>query len=152
MNRRSLMPSAFCVAMLLATALDADEQTLYTWVDASGTVHYSDKPEDPGARAVGLTSRRTDPARVANEQAARQTRREERDQAMADAAAAAAEEEQEARERARNCERAQARLRMLSVARRPFRVDENGQQIYLTAGQIVEEQTQAQAQVNEWCN
>jgi hypothetical protein len=154
MNRRhgTRAACALAAAMLVTSAATpADEQALYTWVDADGTVHYSDTPDDPQARRLGLGSRRTDLARVKSELDRRAAEREARDREAGDAEADAAQSAREAAERDRRCERAQARLRTLQVARRPFRVDENGQQLYLTEDQISEERRAAQQAVSEHC-
>ncbi len=147
-------PQVALVALLalLAGASLAEEQTLFTWVDADGTVHYSDKPEDPGAKPVAIASRRTDQVRVENEVATRQAQRAAREQAAVEAEEASAQQAREREQQRYRCDQARARLRTLSVARRPFRVDENGQQVYLNDGQIASEQAQAQAAVDQWCN
>lgn len=152
MNRPPVIALCLLAGLLAGGTARPAEQTLYTWVDADGTVHFSDKPEHPGARPVDVASRRTDPMRVASERAAREAREKTRERALAEAAETEAEERREAERRRERCERAQARLRTLTVARRPFRVDENGQQLYLEEAQIEAEKAQARAQVAEWCN
>lgn len=146
--------SAALLAVTLTLPIDAgraEEQALYTWVDSDGTVHYSDKPDDPRARRLEIGTRRTDLARVKSELDAREAQRREREQQQLSSAEASEQEAREQAERRRRCERAEARLRTLSVARRPFRVDENGQQLYLTEGQIAEERAAAEQAVREYC-
>ncbi|MEO0423094.1 MAG: DUF4124 domain-containing protein [Pseudomonadota bacterium] len=151
-KQRPQIAAAAALLTVLASAGIAEEQTLFTWVDADGTVHYSDKPEHPGAKEMEMASRRTDEARVANEVATREAQQTARQQAAAEAQQASAEQAREQEQRRYRCDQARSRLRTLSVARRPFRVDENGQQIYLNDGQIAAEQAQAQAAVDQWCS
>jgi prophage tail gpP-like protein len=154
MKRVSSLSAVLLAAVattLMSTGI-AEEQALYTWVDADGTVHYSDTPDDPRARKLALGSRRTDLGRVKSELDSVDADREARAEAAAQAEKEAEESAREEAARAQRCRQAEARMRTLMVARRPFRVDENGQQLYLTDGQITEERSAAQQAINEHCN
>lgn len=44
MNKSLLLLCAFLFAVMSSAAVFADDQPIYKWTDAQGTVHYSDKP------------------------------------------------------------------------------------------------------------
>jgi ribosomal protein S14 len=155
---RCLRPAAIAAlagaaATMLLTGAQAqeDEKALYTWVDDTGVVHYSDTPDDPRARRLAIGTRRTDLARVQDERQQVVLEREARAEASIEAAEREAQAAREAAEQERRCARARARLRTLSVSRRPFRVDENGQQLFLTEGQLDEERLDAEQAVSDNC-
>lgn len=144
------------LAMLLAGPAAGGDSTLYKWVDSQGNVHYSDKPRSPGAEALGIRSARTDPDRIqamkAAEAEAEQTAAEQADAEQAEGAEQAALDARNAEIRAGNCEKARKLLAQLETARRPHRIDENGEHQYLSAEQIDQERIEAQAAIDEFCN
>lgn len=137
----------FVVFALLCAPAGAE---VYTWTDAQGNVHYSDKPV-AGAQAVDVRSARTDPALIEAER----RKAEEAQAAEAEAQQKAAEAEQEsaaeAARRAGNCEKARVRLSAILGAQRPYRTSADGERHYLSSEEIDAEIREAEGGVAQWC-
>ncbi len=139
---------------LCISAANAGDSTLYRWVDDNGAVHYTDKPRGQ-AQAIDIRSRRTDNAAVLqrNTAAAEQAVAvAEQDRANAEQAEQTATDAQaEQKRKAANCARARTALAQLRTARRPYRIDEQGEHQYLSSEQIDQERVDAEAAVAEFC-
>lgn len=74
MKRLLALTTVLLFASLFSAAVLADDQTVYKWTDAQGTVHYSDKPPAqamPDLQTMDLPAfPPQDPAKIAADQAA----------------------------------------------------------------------------------
>jgi hypothetical protein len=142
---RNILIIGLGLAAAVATAAD-----VYTWTDADGKVHYSDKPV-AGAQGLDIRSARTDPAQI---EAARK-QAEEQQAAEAEATQKAAEAEQasaaDLAKRDENCQKARVRLSAILGAQRPYRVTADGERHYLSAEEIDTEIAEAEGGVSQWC-
>lgn len=144
--------AAICLAGSCAFAGD-----VYKWVDEDGNVHYGDRPTADSER-MDIVSRPTDPAAVS----ARRDKAAvvEPEASPAEEQAAAPEEEkrptraernQQRQEKAEQCAEARERLQRHLVARRMYRVDENGERVYYDDAEIQAAKEKAQQKVDEFC-
>jgi len=142
----------------LATAIAAGASEIYKWTDAEGNVHYGDRPAGEYANSTErlfIVSRPTDPGQVQ----AMIDARHERQAAATEAHEKRAEEEKsysqkkaEAADRAKQCESARASLQKYVQSRRLYRLDDNGERVYLDEQQTQEARDRMQAQVEEYCS
>lgn len=123
---------------------------VYTWTDAQGHVHYSDKPVS-GAQTLDIQTAPTDPTRIA----AQQKQADEQQAADADASKkaddAAKLSETDAKKKEENCQKARARLSAITGAQRPYRAQADGERHYLSSEEIDKEIKDAEASVGQWC-
>ena len=124
---------------------------VYTWTDADGHVHYSDKPV-AGAQTLDIRTAPTDPARIDAER----KQAEEKQAADTDAQKKTAEvaklSAEDATKRDENCKKAQARRSAIVGAQRPYRTTPEGERHYLSAEEIDAEIKEAEAGVSQWCS
>jgi hypothetical protein len=134
------------------------EKEVFRWVDEQGVVHYSDRPIDPRARATGITFQPTDPARI-REQELRQW--EQQNQAAESArdeqegavdALEANKKAQEARIRQLECKAARERYETYTTAPRLYESLPGGERRYLTDEEFSAARSQAEADVETWCD
>jgi hypothetical protein len=166
------MKRANCAVSLLAAVLAAAPLTvpaqMYKWVDAEGTVHYSDQPPPaqgakqqrtlPKPRAAAPA---TAPAGDGTQAAAAPNRpKTPAEQEMEfrkrrlEAAEAEAKRQQEAeaaKEKQRNCDQAKARVATLQQGGRITRSTPSGEQIYLEDAEIARELVDARKVADSWC-
>jgi hypothetical protein len=123
---------------------------VYTWTDAQGKVHYSDKPV-AGAHSLDVASKPTDAALVEAER----KKLEEQQAADAEAEQTAEEAQQvsaaDTARREENCLKARARLSAIIGAQRPYRSLPDGERHYLSDAEIDTEIAEAEDGVSEWC-
>lgn len=139
---------------LLVSAMAQAE--IYRWTDASGTVHYSDTPpEGVNAVLVGIQSRPTDRARIAEQRRATLGARQankliEQEQDYESETQAATEAEQRmAREEA--CLQARDRLERYNSSPRMYRELENGEREWLSEQEAEQAREQAARSVADLC-
>jgi hypothetical protein len=136
------------LGLLAAAAVNAG---VYTWTDADGRVHYSDKPV-AGAETLDIRTARTDPARIEAER----KQAEEKQAADADAEKKASDAakvaSEDAAKREENCKKAQARRSAITSAQRPYRTTPDGERHYLSSEEIDAEIKDAEAGVAQWCS
>lgn len=137
------------VCLLAGTSSLANE--IYKYTDENGTVHYVDRPTNaPSEERVLIASKKNTaaPRRQDADSADWRERRAER-QAAADAKTKAKEDDQE---RARLCLQQRERLEEYKVASRLYRMDEQGERVYLSEEEIEEARRQVQNQIQEHCS
>ncbi len=154
-------PYAKLLILLTLTAAAGQamaEKEVFRWVDEQGVVHYSDRPIDPRARATGITFQPTDPARI-REQELRQW--EQQNQAAESArdeqegavdALEANKKAQEARIRQLECKAARERYETYTTAPRLYESLPGGERRYLTDEELSAARSQAEADVETWCD
>ncbi len=139
---------------LLAGAASASD--IYKHVDADGNISYGDRPSGaPAEQRVNVVSRATTSAQVQasvdrtlalEEQS--ELRREEREAKKA----AQREQAQAAADRASKCSDYRQKMLRYSESRRLYRVDENGERVFLDDSEREKETQHMQGLINEFCS
>lgn len=141
------------IFILLACLCSAASAEIYTWRDASGKVHYSDKPP------AGLDARTVRGAPAAGPSAEGASRslaeremdfRKRRDEA-AKAQAKAETDKREAEESRRNCEQAKRQLQALESGQRMSRINAAGERVPLDDAMRAQEIESTRRSVESWC-
>ncbi|OEY66667.1 DUF4124 domain-containing protein [Marinobacter sp. X15-166B] len=150
MIRKTLLLAA---TLALAPALSS-ASPVYTWTDEHGITHFGDR-QPPGTRAEPINMRTPKPARSGNDD---QTSPQQRLQQLHDRQGAEAENarlqaQQEAQEKQRQatCAAAEENLRILRTRGR-IRIEENGEQRYLTPEEIDEKRVTFETIASESCS
>lgn len=133
--------------LLMAAAASAG---VYTWTDAQGRVHYSDKPA-AGAETLDIKTSPTDPTRIAAQQKQAEEQQAADAQAQQKAVETAKVSEEDAKKREENCQKAHARRSAITGAQRPYRTQPDGERHYLSSEEIDQEIKDAEAGVGQWC-
>ena len=137
----------FLAALLLSVSALA---SVYKWTDASGRVHYSDKPPATAAERLDIETSRTDPAQLT-------ARVDEPDPAQPETIVAdEADREQLEREqkirRDENCARAMKARDSLLSATRVYEPLPGGGRRYLEQEEVDQKMADADRDVQEWCD
>ncbi len=142
--------------MALTFAAGAAASEIYRWVDAEGNVHYGDRPSGEATeQLLQLSYARTDGSAVEERVQERLDAQSARTEAQAEQEKAeqeAAKEAEIAAEQQKACETARARLETYRNSRRLYKVDENGERVYLDEEQIQAASRKIQEQIAEFCN
>ncbi len=142
---------ATAVSALLA--LGAAQAGVYKWVDEQGNVHYGDRPDGQGAKALQVPEGRgAAPPPATDSRAERQRRlldametdRIERREARRQQAAAAEDRE-------RRCHYARDRLRRFEAAARLYDLDGQGERRILSDRERALALDRAKADIKKWC-
>ena len=145
-----------CAVTAMTVAGGAMANEIYKWTDENGTVHYGDRPSGAATEErLAMTFTRTDNAAVQQRVQARvdaTAAREEARSAAAKAQEEAAEQEAEAAARADRCDKARARLEQYLQSQRLYRMDENGERVYLDDAQLETARQKAEEQITEHCS
>ena len=153
------MKSTIRIIALVTAALTigsgAFANEIYKWVDEDGNVHYEDRPSGSASeQRLALSYERTDPASIEQLKADRAEALVAREEAEAEqaeeqqaAAAVAAREEA----RRKKCESYRASLDTFANSRRLYKVDENGDRVFLEDDEIQETRARAEALVAKYC-
>ncbi|MFV8572633.1 DUF4124 domain-containing protein [Marinobacter sp. SBS5] len=148
MNRKILM---FSILMAATPGLAADS-SVYKWTDDNGVTHFGDRqPTGKKAEQVNVrsgTSRNASSSRVTPQE--RLSQIEEQQQATAQRKKETAVEEANRKQREANCETAKANLKVIGSNAR-IRVEEDGEQRYLSPEEIEEQRQKFEDIANENC-
>jgi hypothetical protein len=144
------------MVLAMASLAEAQDTSVYKWVDPQGVPHYSDQPPtDASAEELNIRVRRTDktvaqnrpkPKSEAGETAPAPAANE------ADQSAEDADRQKVLAERAATCEKARDRVAKYGNARRLYKPGPDGERIYLTDEEIDAERADAERAVTEWCD
>ena len=146
------LTATLILSVALASAASASE--IYKWTDEDGNVHYTDKPLDPSSVQVNVDSRPTDNAGVQAQTQARLDRQQAAAEEAANAPAGPTPEEirAEKKERANTCEKYRARQASFVRSRRIYRMDENGERVYLDEAETQKTRDNVDEKVREYCD
>ncbi len=147
MNSRSLL-----LAVVIAIAPgSAISESVYKWTDEDGITHFGDR-QPAGTRAETVNIRTGGSAnRVAGQSPQDQVEElEGRQQDAAERQRLEVVEEARQKQRSANCEAAQSNLRILASTSR-IRVEEDGEQRYLTPDEIIEKRKSFEQIAQENC-
>ncbi|HEY5703816.1 MAG TPA: DUF4124 domain-containing protein [Gammaproteobacteria bacterium] len=139
----------FMLCCLLCTMVSAAE--VYKWEDEQGRVHYSHKPPDDGADAIEIKPHHeADQAtlkRIEKNEKLLRVYEEERQISKQEAMEARKEEE----ERRKQCTRAKKALDNLEYAGRLYRLNENGEKVFLSEEERNNEKQAIRKQMKKVC-
>lgn len=123
---------------------------IYKYTDENGVVHYVDRPTNAPSEERVLVASRKSTASPRQESGDAPDWRERRAQRQA-AEEAATKAKEDDKERARLCQQQRERLEEYKVASRLYRMDEQGERVYLDEAEIEEARRQVQNQIEEHC-
>jgi alanyl-tRNA synthetase len=139
----------------LVTASVPASADIYRRVDEKGRVHYSDRPMPGAVRVKAVTSQPTDPEAVAARTEAEQQQRQAADAAakkdQTTANAAKAVNQDMAKVASERCKKAKEDYRVAIESQRLYRIDKNGEHVYLTSAEIDEARINARKVLDEAC-
>ena len=146
--------SAAAVAIAFAITLVASPANgqVYRWVDETGRVHYSDRPQSESAEQIA-TPKSPPPTKALEQNRAIKRQRlldafaKEREEQ----AAAKAKQEDEQKERKVRCARAKDRLQRYQDAQYIYDLDENGNEVVFSFEERARFETEARENVRKWC-
>lgn len=148
MNKKTLTLAMILAMVPLTVPLTATGASVYKWTDDNGVTHFGDR--EPTGKQAERVSVRTGKSSSDQRPKSPQQQLEDMQAREADAAGKreeSAAEEARRKQRAANCETARSNLTILKRSSR-IRVEENGEQRYLSAEEI-EEQRQKFADIAE---
>lgn len=142
---------------LLALALlpGIGQGQVYSWKDASGKIHYGDRPpaeRQAGERKLPGAPVATDDVEAARKAAAERqfSEREKRGKAE-ESARQAPESAAQTKERAANCRQAKASLASLESGQARFTINDKGERVALDGAVREAELARAKKSVDSWC-
>ncbi|NML27566.1 DUF4124 domain-containing protein [Zoogloea dura] len=152
------MPPKLLALLLICAVPMASAQSIYSWKDASGRVHYSDNPP-PDAQTRKLREAPIAPARPAVQgQAAPQETYVEKEQAFRKRRAEAAEAEEKARRdevqeqnRQQMCTNLRQQLAGLESGQRIARFADNGEPVFMEDNERAAEVEKTRASIDKNC-
>lgn len=141
-------------ALLLAASANANDRSVYRWTDSEGNVFYSDRPQADSAEDTGITSKATDPTRIADARSKPVVDGADAGPAAgatADSGKAEEDPDDRAARFAENCRRATGALESIVNARRLYVPTDDGSRRYLDESETSARRAKAEADVREWC-
>lgn len=138
---------ALSLLLLTTTALGG----VYKWTDATGRVHYSDKPPATESEKLDIETKRTDTEQLTarlNEEA---EQRAQADTIIADQSEQEELERQQQARREENCGRARKAMDSLLSATRIYEPLPGGGRRYLEQDEVDQRKAEAQSDVDKWC-
>ncbi len=162
-NARLLCSIAMAAMAMVAPGLGGATE-IYRCVDEGGRVTFSQNPCGPKSEAIEIEDRRTPPARAADEARAREraenldklveeleeSRAQRLEEGARKRAAREARRQDEAARRAR-CEHARATLRTLSIQAPVYRLDEEGERVFLDDADRASEILRMRDEIEQFC-
>ncbi|HET7369439.1 MAG TPA: DUF4124 domain-containing protein [Gammaproteobacteria bacterium] len=137
----------FVLLLTMATA----SAGVYRWLDTEGVIHYSDTPPPKGAKLLSIESSPTDTAAVKARIQARNEKIESYRKQRNKEAVAAAKAETEAKQVAKNCAAAKARVQSLAGIDRVRKHDADGKTTYLSGKNLAQFKQQQRERVAKFC-
>ncbi|MFN4148831.1 MAG: DUF4124 domain-containing protein [Rhodocyclaceae bacterium] len=146
------LPIASSILFFLLPLASAAQ--VYSWKDASGKVHYGDRP--PAERQTQVRQLPGAPAVTPDVEAARKAAAErkfvEREKQVKEEGSQIAEDRAQAKIRAENCQRAKNTLAALESGEIRFALNEKGERIALDGATREAELSRARKSVADWCS
>jgi hypothetical protein len=143
------------VALVLSLVSIAATAQVYSWKDANGKVHYSDRPptgQEAAARKLGPGIAPPEGADAARKALAeRALAAKQRDQKADESSAKAQKEQAESAEKQQNCARAKANLQAIESGQARYRYNEAGEKEGLDGPLRDAEIANARKSVDSWC-
>ncbi|WP_203301807.1 DUF4124 domain-containing protein [Marinobacter sediminum] len=146
---KNILTLSLLLAVLPSVSMGA---SVYKWTDENGVTHFGDRqPTGAQSEKVNVRSGSASPASANRPSPTERVNAlEEREQEAAEQRRESAAEEARQKQRAANCSTAQANLDVMARNAR-IRIEENGEQRYLTQEEIAEKRVQFEEIVAENC-
>lgn len=145
---------SLCSLVFLALPSTSQAQ-LYSWKDASGKLHYGDRPptekQSQARKVQGAPSETGDVASARKEAAERKFNEREKQATAEEGAKRPAEDPAQAKVREENCQRARTNRTALESGQIRFSMNERGERIALDGTVREAELERARKMVEEWC-
>jgi len=156
MMMKNLAAALLFLALAAASGMAAGD--IYKWTDEDGNVHYGDRPVGAAAataETIAVTSRPTNSqavqARVDSRQERQSAQNEERT-AREQAEAEEAEARKAAEDTAKVCAQYRSRLETYVTSRRLYKLDDQGERVYLDESAIQAARSELQQRIQENCS
>jgi hypothetical protein len=139
----------YSIFLILLASMSLNAGSIHKWVDEDGNVHYGDSPpvqaKTEGVRVQGAPS---NPGKSLPRLGSQDTSNSSGDRASSDAADDAQVPEDQARAA---CDAAQQDLKVISSSNRIKLKSADGSTRYMTTEEIEERKTQAEADIERFC-
>lgn len=146
--------TALIALLCFAVVPVASSAQVYSWKDASGKVHYGDRPpaeRNAAARKLPAAPSATDDVEAARRAAAERQFAEREKQGKTEAEGGKAEDPAQARQREENCRRARSSVASLESGQARFTINDKGERVALDGAVREAELARARKSVDEWC-
>lgn len=133
----------------------ASQAQMYSWKDASGKVHYGDRPpaekQSQARKVQGAPSETGDVENARKSAAERQFDEREKQAKAGDGAKKPAEDPAQAKQRDANCRQSKANLAALESGQIRFSTNDRGERVALDGSVREAELARARKSVEDWC-
>lgn len=153
MRARHTLPLISFIALIMLPSFSYGQT--YSWKDASGKIHYGDRP--PAEKKVDVRTLNPSPmasddvAATRKANAERQLDEREKQGKAQDAAKKPPEDPAQAKQRADNCRQAKANLTAIESGEVRFSINDKGERVGLDGGVREAELAKARKSVDDWC-
>lgn len=140
--------------LLLLAGMSTAAADIYTWVDRSGEVHYSDRPRPEGATVVEVPHTPGPDANLEQQRTREQRLLDAYQQEREEKHKAALKAKQTKEQNRQHCAEAQTRLKIIEESRRVSTVDKEGKRSYRywDAESRAEARTEARKAIDAYCD
>jgi len=139
----------------LAFAPLTGQTQVYSWKDASGKVHYGDRPpaekQSQARKVQGAPSETGDVSAARKSAAERQFDEREKQAKTEEGAKKPAEDPAQTKIREENCQRARSNLASIESGQVRFSINDKGERIALDGAVREAELARARKSVDDWC-
>jgi len=147
---------SLAVLLAFSAMAAAEDEKMYSWVDANGEAHYSDQPPPPEVKEYRSMTRSGSTTGTAASAAPAGESLADRDADFQRRRAEEAEEEARAEavaaERKQNCTLARSQYNTISAGGRITRRNADNEVVYLDENEIAIETERARAEMEKWCD
>ncbi len=147
-------PASLITFVLIALLPASGLAQVYSWKDASGKVHYGDRP--PAERQADSRKLAAPPTvdveAIKSANAQKQLDEREKQQKAKESATKAQEEQAANQQREENCRQARSNLASLESGQIRFTIDAKGERVNLDGAVREAELGKARKSVESWCN
>jgi len=142
-------------SLIFLTLPMASQSQVYSWKDASGKVHYGDRPpaekQAQPRKVQGAPSETGDVEAARKSSAERQFSEREKQAKAAEGAKNQTEDPAQAKIREDNCRQAKANLAALESGQARFSINDKGERVALDGAVRDAEFSRARKSVDDWC-
>ncbi len=152
MRARYALPLISGLVLTMLTSFGYGQ--VYSWKDASGKIHYGDRPpaeKKADTRKLNPAPMATDDVDAARKAKAERQMEEREKQSKAQEGNKKPEDPAQAKQRADNCRQARANLTAIESGEVRFSINDKGERVALDGGVREAELAKARKSVDDWC-